>query len=315
MCAILANISHGDEVIIPSYTFVSTANAFARQGARIVFVDSTSDSPNMDTAQVSSMITPRTKAIVVVHYGGIACDMESIIRVAQRHQLVVIEDAAHGLGSCLRGQPLGAFGHLATFSFHETKNITSGEGGMLVVNDPVFDDRADIIWEKGTNRKAFYSGEVDKYNWLDVGSSFLPSEITAAFLLAQLESMTSIQEKRMAIWNRYLTGLDSLQKRGLLKLAYVPDFATPNGHIFYMVCDSLTTRNSLLSFLNKHGISAVFHYQSLHASPFIKGRQSVQQLPWSDHYSNCLIRLPLFPDLTLEDQNCVIQVIYDFYAA
>ena len=237
MCAILLDIRIGDEVIIPSYTFVSTANAFVLRGAKVVFVDSRSDHPNIDANQIEPLITKRTKAIVVVHYAGIACDLDAILKLSEKHSLFVVEDAAQAVESFYKGKPLGSIGHLAAFSFHETKNIISGEGGMLVLNDSSFILRAEIIREKGTNRSAFFRGEIDKYGWVDIGSSFLPSEIIAAFLFAQLENMNKIQAKRKFSWETYHDSLKPLAAKGYFKTPHIPSYATNNAHIYYIVCN------------------------------------------------------------------------------
>jgi dTDP-4-amino-4,6-dideoxygalactose transaminase len=305
MCAILANIGPGDEVIIPSYTFVSTALAFVRQGAKIVFADSNSQNPNIDVSGIEALITPRTKALVPVHYAGIACDMDVIMKLADKYNLIVIEDAAQAVDSYYKGTPLGSIGHMAAFSFHETKNINAGEGGMLVINDERFLNRAEIIWEKGTNRAEFFRGEVNKYGWVDTGSSFLPSEIIAAYLYAQIENIDDIQLKRRKIWELYFEGFQDIKKAGI-QLPFIPDYATNNGHMFYLVCSDLRQRTYLIEQLKNMGIYAVFHYQSLHKSPFYSSRHDGREIPVSDMYSDCLVRLPLHYDLTEEDVNLII---------
>lgn len=315
MAAILLDIKSGDEVIMPSYTFVSTANAFILRGATIKFVDSRTDHPGMDESKVAALITEKTKAIVVVHYAGVACDMDVIMDVAKRNNIFVVEDAAQAIEAYYKGKPLGSFGDLAAFSFHETKNISCGEGGMLVVNNEKFLARAEIIWEKGTNRNAFFRGEVDKYGWVDIGSSFLPSELNAAFLFAQLENMDGIQEKRKNIWNYYHEKLQRLGNKHLIKLINIPDFASNNAHMYYLLTDSLIQRDSLLAFLKKNDIYAVFHYQSLHASPYFTSKHDGRVLPNCDRYGDCLIRLPLFHSLTEEEQNKVITTIEAYYEA
>jgi dTDP-4-amino-4,6-dideoxygalactose transaminase len=311
MAAILLDIQPGDEVIMPSYTFVSTANAFVLRGAKIVFADSMELNPNMDATIIESLITPKTKAIVPVHYAGIACDMDAIMDLATKYNLFVVEDAAQAIDSYYTGKdgikkPLGGIGHLAAFSFHETKNIISGEGGMLVVNDTQFAQRAEIIWEKGTNRSAFFRGEVDKYGWVDVGSSFLPSEIVAAFLWAQLEHLEEIQNKRKSIWNQYWEGLKGLQEKGILKLPVVPDYATNNAHMFYVVCKNLEDRTALIEGLKKENIHGVFHYLSLHKSPFYQTKHDERELPNTDFYSDTLVRLPMYYELEERDINKII---------
>ncbi len=311
MCALLLDIKPGDEVIMPSYTFVSTANAFVLRGAQIVFCDSREDHPGMDESKIEGLITSKTKAIVPVHYAGVACDMDVIMDIANRHGVFVVEDAAQAIDSYYKGKPLGSIGHLAAFSFHETKNIISGEGGLLAVNDERFVARSEIIWEKGTNRSAFWRGEVDKYGWVDIGSSFLPSELTAAFLWAQLEELESIQNKRKAIWNQYnalLQGVDNNQ----LKLPVLPDYSTNNAHMFYLVCANKKIREHLILHLKAKGINAVFHYLSLHKSPYYEQKYKGQELPIADRYSECLVRLPFFVDLSDEEINSVIYEIISF---
>jgi len=313
MSAILIDIQPGDEVIVPSYTFVSSANAFVLRGAKIIFADSESETPNIDAGKVESLITPKTKAIIVVHYAGIACDMDRIMGIARRRNLFVIEDAAQAIESSYKGKPLGGIGNLSAFSFHETKNVISGEGGLLVVNDERFVKRSEIIWEKGTNRSAFFRGEVDKYNWVDIGSSFLPSEIIAAFLFAQLEHLDEIQKRRISLWNAYYRGLKLLSDNGFIKLPFIPDYATNNGHMFYILCRSLNERTRLISHLKKNGIHAVFHYLPLHKSPFYAGKYNPPELPRADYYAEHLLRLPLFYELTLDEIGEIVQCIFQFY--
>jgi len=303
MAAILANVGPGDEIIMPSYTFVSTANAFVRQGARIVFCDSRPDHPGIDESKIESLITPKTKAIVPVHYAGVASDMGLIMDIAKRHNLIVIEDAAHAIESYVdlpdgSRKRLGSVGHLGTFSFHETKNISSGEGGLLIINDPNLAARAEIIWEKGTNRAAFFRGEVDKYSWVDVGSSFLPADIIAAFLWAQLENLHHIQKRRIQVWNRYATALKIWASSLQIQLPAVPDFATLNGHMFYLILPNSDLREQFISHLRKAGIQAVSHYLSLHKSAFYADKHRQEELPESDRYTDCLVRLPLFYTLS-----------------
>ncbi|HUN01304.1 MAG TPA: dTDP-4-amino-4,6-dideoxygalactose transaminase [Niabella sp.] len=309
MAALLIDIQPGDEVIIPSYTFVSTANAFALRGAKIVFADSTSFNPNINADLLESLITPKTKAIVPVHYAGIACDMDTIMAIANKHKLWVVEDAAQAVDSFYKGKPLGGIGHLAAFSFHETKNIISGEGGMLVINDERFVKKAEIIREKGTNRSAFFRGEVDKYGWVSLGSSFLPSEIISAFLYAQIEHLDQIQAKRTELWNRYWEGLyEPLHTRGIQFPQFI-EGATNNAHMFYLVCKTLDQRTALLEKLKEAGIWAVFHYLSLHKSPYFHGKHSGSELPWSDYYTDRLVRLPLFYELKENEQDQITATI------
>lgn len=301
MAAILCDIQPGDEVIVPSYTFVSSALAFVRQGAKIIFADSCVDNPNIDADQIEALITPKTKVIVPVHYAGIACDMDKIMDIACRHNLLVVEDAAQAIDSYYKGRPLGSIGHLATFSFHETKNIISGEGGMLVINDEHFTRRAEIIWEKGTNRAEFFRGEVNKYGWVDTGSSFLPSEIIAAFLYAQLENLDVIQDKRKGLWNCYYQQLKPLSDKGLFSLPNIPLYATNNAHMFYLICNDLEERTKLIKDLKDNGILAVFHYLSLHNSDYYKGKHDSRELLNCDKFADCLVRLPLYYELENED--------------
>lgn len=313
MSSILINIEPGDEVIMPSYTFVSTANAFVLRGAKIVFADSLPDHPNMDTSKLEELITNKTKAIVPVHYAGMACEMDEIMALAEKYNLYVVEDAAQAIDSFYKGKPLGSIGHLATFSFHETKNIISGEGGMLVVNDEDLFERSEIIWEKGTNRSAFFRGEVNKYGWVDVGSSYLPSEVVAAFLYAQLENLDDIQNKRKDIWNTYYSGLSNLNDKGMLKLPIIPDGATNNAHMFYVVCENYEKRSALIAHLKSKEIMSVFHYLSLHKSSFYENKHDGRELILSDYYESHLLRLPFFYDITKEEQECVIREINQFY--
>ncbi|MES2837192.1 MAG: dTDP-4-amino-4,6-dideoxygalactose transaminase [Bacteroidota bacterium] len=313
MAAILIDIKEGDEVIAPSYTFVSTVNAFVLRGAKIIFIDSTPENPNMDVSKIESLITPKTKAIVPVHYAGIACDMDAIMAIANKHNIFVIEDAAQAIDSFYKGKPLGSIGHLAAFSFHETKNIISGEGGMLVINDELFVKRAEIIREKGTNRSSFFRGEVDKYGWVDIGSSFLPSDIIAAFLFAQLENLDQIQAKRKQIWNLYKENLTELETQNKIQLPLIPDYATNNAHMFYIVCKNLNERSALIEHLKANKINAVFHYLSLHKSPFYEKIHGDKQMPLSDMYTDCLVRLPFYYELTTEDVNLICKTILDFY--
>ena len=317
MAAILAYIKEGDEVIVPSFTFVSTALAFVRQGADIVFADSYSNNPNIDADQIEALITEKTKAIVVVHYAGVACDMDKIMSIANKHGIIVIEDAAQAIDSYYISKDgtkkaLGSIGHLSAFSFHETKNIISGEGGMLCINDDRFIQRAEIIWEKGTNRSQFFRGEVDKYSWVDTGSSFLPSEIISAFLWAQIENMRDIQDKRIKIWKRYYEGLSSFEPVSIkkAKLPLIPEYATNNAHMFYLVCDNVDDRTRFIQHLKDKGILSVFHYLSLHKSSYYeKYSTRKSELPNSDMFSDCLVRLPLFYELTDEQVEYIINTI------
>lgn len=317
MCALLLNIEPGDEVIMPSFTFVSTALAFVRQGAVIRFVDSQTDNPNMDETQIEALINPKTKAIVVVHYAGVACNMKRIAQIAQKHDIYLIEDAAQAIDSYYNDGdskiPLGRLGHLSCFSFHETKNIQCGEGGMLCINDEQFVKRAEILWEKGTNRAEFFRGAVNKYGWVDVGSSFLPSEIVSSFLFAQLENLERIQNRRVEIWNLYFSLLKPLSDRGFFTIQSWPETATNNGHMFYLICRSLDERSKLIAHLKAQGILAVFHYLSLHQSPFYAEKHDGRALPQSDFYSDCLVRLPLFFELSDSQIAQICNEIHHFF--
>lgn len=313
MSAILIDIGPGDEVIIPSYTFVSSANAFVLRGAKVVFADSEESTPNMDANKVEALITERTKAIIAVHYAGVACDMDKLNDLAKRYNLFLIEDAAQAIDSYYNGRVLGSIGHLAAFSFHETKNINSGEGGLLVINDERFVRRSEIIWEKGTNRSAFFRGEANKYGWVDIGSSFLPSELNAAFLYAQLEEIDSIQAKRLEIWKNYYNAFLPLSQSGKVRLPHIPDYATNNAHMFYLVCSSPEERDRLLAFLKSKGILAVFHYLSLHQSEFYKGKHDDRILQWSDYYADHLVRLPFYVSLTKTEQAFIVDSVKSFY--
>ena len=320
MCAMLCGLQPGDEVIVPSYTFVSTALAFLREGAKVVFADSMQRNPNLDAETIESLVTPRTRVIVPVHYAGVACDMDAIMAVAKKHNLLVVEDAAQAINSYytsnVRHQtlPLGGIGHLAAFSFHETKNVTAGgEGGLLVVNDGQFLRRAEILWEKGTNRAEFFRGAVNKYGWVDMGSSFLPAEINAAFLWAQLENLDTIQQKRIALWKRYYEHLSQMQNVSF-SLPDLPDYATNNAHLFYITFPTLDERTAFIQFLKEHNISCVFHYLSLHASPFYRDKHDGRVLPECDRYADTLVRLPMYYELTFDDIDRICDTIRMFYA-
>ena len=317
MAAILADLKEGDEVIVPSFTFVSTAIAFIRQRAKIVFADSYSDNPNMDADKIESLITTKTKAIVPVHYAGVACDMDKIMALASKYNLLVIEDAAQAIDSFYTSKDgsvkaLGSIGHLAAFSFHETKNIVSGEGGMLAINDEQFIHRAEIIWEKGTNRAEFFRGEINKYGWVDIGSSFLPSEVISAFLWAQIENIEDIQLKRIQLWNTYYEGLNKLELKKI-KLPTIPDFATNNGHMFYICLENIEQREKLIALLKQNGFHAVFHYISLHSSTYYNDKHDGRKLVNSDNFTNTLLRLPMFYELNETDIITIVQLIQKFH--
>jgi dTDP-4-amino-4,6-dideoxygalactose transaminase len=313
MAAILINTKEGDEIIMPSYTFVSTSNAFVLRGAKIVFADSKSDHPNIDVSKIEALITSKTKAIVPVHYGGLACDMDEIMALAEKYNLFVIEDAAQAIDSYYKGKPLGSIGHLAAFSFHETKNIISGEGGMLVINDDQFIDRAEIIREKGTNRSKFYRGEVDKYGWIDIGSSFLPSDIIAAFLFAQLENLDRIQEKRKQIWNSFHEKLADSRNKGNFKYLEINENQTNNGHLFALILNSLEERTALIDFMRKEEVMPVFHYLSLHKSPYYQDKHDGRALENCDRFADTLLRLPFYHDLTGEEIEKIALLVSHFF--
>lgn len=311
MCAMLCNLKPGEEVIIPSYTFVSTALAFLREGAKVIFADSSSENPNMEVEQIEPLITKKTKVIVVVHYAGVACDMDSIMDLAKTHKLLVVEDAAHSIDSYYKGRPLGSIGNLGAFSFHETKNISSGEGGMCVINDERFIRRSEIIWEKGTNRAEFYRGMVNKYGWCDMGSSFLPSEFNAAYLWAQLEQLDNIQNRRKHIWQKYYDGLNG-KIGNEVKLAYIPAYATNNAHMFYLLCPSLKYRTALMKFLKENEVQTTFHYLPLHSSKYYQNKHDGRVLPNCDKYGDCLLRLPLFYELSDIEIDKIVKLIVAF---
>lgn len=312
MCTLLLDIKPGDEVIIPSYTFVSTALAFVRQGAKVIFADSESDTPNLDVTKLEALITDKTRVIVPVHYAGVAVDMDTIMELASKYNLFVVEDAAQAIDSFYKGRPLGTIGHLSAFSFHETKNIIAGEGGLLGINDERFLERAEIIWEKGTNRASFFRGEVNKYGWVDIGSSFLPSETTAAFLYAQLENINDIQLTRISLWNSYFEKLKPL--KGKISLPKIPAYATCNAHMFYIICNSAEERNRLIQTLKDNGIYSVFHYLSLHKSPYyLENFTERPVLEESDKYTDTLLRLPMFYELKEEDIIKITNIILEFY--
>jgi dTDP-4-amino-4,6-dideoxygalactose transaminase len=313
MAAVLCNLHPGDEVIAPSYTFVSTPNAFALHRAKIVFADSSEHHPNIDPEKIEELITDKTRAIVLVHYGGVACDMDRIMDIAGNYGLTVIEDAAHSIDSYFKGKALGSIGHFGTFSFHETKNLISGEGGMLAVNDTKYSDRAEIIWEKGTNRAAFHRGEVKKYEWVDVGSSYLPSEVMAAILHAQLMSIKSIQKKRKEIWESYHHKLLPLHEQGIIKLPLIPDYASNNGSMFYIMTRDLEERTKLLKYLARNNIHAVFHYLPLHTSPYYKNKHDGRELPNAVRFAETIVRLPFYYELGQREIDYVVDKVGRFY--
>lgn len=314
MTSLLCDIAPGDEVILPSYTFVSTANAFALRGAKLVFADSMPDIPNIDPGEIKKLITEKTKAIVVVHYGGIACMMDEIMAIAKVHGIFVIEDAAQAVDSYYKSKPLGSIGDFGAFSFHETKNVICGEGGMITVNRDDMTKRAEIIREKGTNRAAFFRAEVEEYNWVDIGSSFLPSEINAAYLWGQLEHLGEIQEKRLLLWNTYYERLKHLEDKGFIQLPVIPAYASNNAHIFYFITRSQQERTELAEYLKLNDVVAVFHYLSLHRSPYYAQKHGRRKLPNADMYSDRLLRLPIFFEMNLEMVETVISLTERFFS-
>lgn len=309
LVAILLDIQPGDEVIVPSYTFVSTANAFVLRGAKIVFVDIRPDTMNIDEMKIEAAVTSKTKAIVPVHYAGVACEMDVIMNIAMKYSLFVVEDAAQGMMSTYKGKPLGTIGHLGTYSFHETKNYTSGgEGGLLLINNDKFISRAEIIREKGTNRSKFFRGMVDKYTWVDIGSSLLPSEIQSAYLYAQLEAATEINNFRLTIWNDYYDAFKFAEKDGLMNLPIVPDKARHNAHMFYLKLKNIEQRTSFINLMSSRGVMCVFHYIPLHTSPagLIFG-SFLEEDCHTTRESECLVRLPIYFNMTPEDKNKIIE--------
>ncbi len=313
MSAILLDIKSGDEIIVPSYTFTSTVNAFLLRGAKIVFADSEALTPNISTESLESLISPKTKAIVPVHYAGVACNMEALLALSKKYGIYLIEDAAQCIDAFYKGKALGSLGNMGTFSFHGTKNITSGEGGMLVINDKGFEKRAEFVFHKGTNRSAFNRGETNKYEWVDIGSSYTPSEITGAFLWAQLESLNDIQNKRKEIWTTYYALLKPLQDKNFIQLNFVPDYAQHNAHIFYIILKDADTRTRLTKYLQQQGISAHSHYLALHKSPFFKNSYKGSALPNSERYEDCLLRLPLYNGLTKTETTFISETIIQFF--
>lgn len=313
MSALLAGIGPGDEVIMPSYTFTSTANAFVLRGGVPVFVDIRPDTLNLDETLIERAVTPRTKAVVPVHYAGVACEMDPILELARRRGLMVIEDAAQGYGSTYRGRPLGALGELGCLSFHETKNVISGEGGALLVNDAALADRAEVIREKGTNRSAFFRGQVDKYTWVDVGSSYLPGELIAAFLWAQLQQGQDITRRRLGVWNHYHAGLAELEQRGWIRRPIVPEHCSHNAHMYYVLLPSLAARQEVIRRMREAGVSPVFHYVPLHSSPAgLRFGRAATPMVHTDALSERLLRLPLWIGV---DRDRVLQVFQDACAA
>jgi dTDP-4-amino-4,6-dideoxygalactose transaminase len=313
MSGVLLDLEPGDEVIVPSFTFVSTINAYVLRGAKPVFIDVRPDTLNLDETQLESLITDRTRAVVPVHYGGVGCEMDAIMEIANAHNVTVIEDNAHGLFGAYKGQQLGTFGAMATQSFHETKNLTSGEGGALLINDAQYVERAEIIREKGTDRSRFLRGQVDKYTWVDIGSSYLPSDILAAFLYAQLEEREAIQKKRELVWQRYREGLGGWANAQGVTIPYVPEHCDQSFHLFYLLLPAEDKRNEFIAYMSNNGMGAVFHYLPLHISPMgqhFGGEQG--DCPVTEDVSGRLVRLPFYTDLSAEEQARVIETVCAF---
>lgn len=316
MAAILCDLQPGDEVILPSFTFSSTATAFQMVGARLVFVDVRPDTMNIDETKIEAAITDKTRVIVPVHYAGVACEMDAIMDIARRHDLFVVEDAAQGVMSTYKGRALGTIGHFGCYSFHETKNYSMGEGGAILINEPGFVERAEIIREKGTNRQRFFRGQVDKYTWVDRGSSYLPSDLNAAYLWAQLEHADEINDDRLATWDFYWNGLVPLAEKGLIELPYIPEGCVHNAHMFYIKCRDLDERTALIVYLKKHGVWATFHYVPLHSSPagLMFGRFAGEDR-YTTSESNRLVRLPMYYGLAEADRTHVVESVRGFFDA
>lgn len=315
LAALLLDIKKSDEVIIPAYTYVSTANAFELRGAKLRLCDSAADTPNIDLQKLEALITPKTKAIVVIHYGGISVDMYRLKEIARKHNVFLIEDAAHAIDAYYDSRRLGSFGDLSTFSFHETKNITSGQGGVLLINNKEFVERARILRDCGTNRHNFHLGLVDKYTWIDVGSVYNLSELNCAYLYPQLANIEFITQKRKQLWNNYRDGLSRLQKKGLFQFPFVSDLCEHNAHIFYIILKSRKERDSLLLYLKEQGITATFHYSGLHQCPYYQGKYKRIKLPNAEKFSGSLLRLPLYFDLSFEQQAYILECIGDYFEA
>ena len=313
LAVLLADIREGDEVILPSYTFVSTANAFALRGAKLIYCDIREDNLNIDETKIEELITKKTKAIVPVHYAGVACEMDTIMEIAKRHDLIVIEDAAQGVDAMYKDRYLGTIGDFGCYSFHETKNFSSGEGGAISINDEKYVKRAEIIREKGTNRSQFFRGEVDKYTWVDIGSSYLPSDINAAVLYSQFGNIEKINQKRKTIYERYYNGLAELQARGILRLPIVNDYAKTNYHMFYIILNSEQERDGLMYYLKDNGINSVFHYIPLHESPYSRSRYGTFNLPMTEDLSKRLLRLPIYYSLDLEEVDYIVGKIFSYF--
>jgi len=311
--ALLLNIGLGDEVIIPSYAFVTTANAFANRGAKIVFADSRPDHPSIDETQIEKLITSKTKAIVALHYGGVSCEMDMLKAIADEHSIHLIEDNAQGIGSYYKGRPLGGIGTLGALSFHETKNIHCGEGGAILINEPELISRAEIVWDMGTNRKEFQDGKANSYGWVDQGSSFYPSEFNAAFLLAQIAEIDKINAARLVSWGAYFEAFMDLEHQEKIERPKIPSFANHNGHTFYLLVESQLVRDNLITHLAQMGISATFHFQSLHRSKYWLKNHLALEFTNANRFSECLVRLPLFYGLTKENQEAIVEEVKTFF--
>ena len=311
---LLCDLKPGDEVILPSYTFSSTANAFAIYGAKLVFVDIRPDTMNIDETKIEAAITEKTRAIIVVHYAGVACEMDTIMNIAKRHNLLVVEDAAQGVMSKYKGKYLGTIGDMGCYSFHETKNYSMGEGGAIIINNPEYIERAEILREKGTNRSKFYRGQVDKYTWVDIGDSFLPSELNAAYLWGQLEMAEEINDNRLNVWNRFYNAFKPLEEAGKVELPFIPTDCVHNAHMFYLKCKDLNERTTFISFMKEKGVQCVFHYSPLHSAPAgLKYGRFVGEDKYTTKESERLVRLPMYYGMTEEEQKAVIDSVLDFF--
>ncbi len=315
MAALLMDLKPGNEVILPSFTFVSTTSPFILRGAKLVFADSRPDHPNMDMDKIEELITNKTRVLVVMHYGGVAVNMDKVMALAEKYNLIVLEDVAHAIDSYYKDKPLGTFGDFATFSFHETKNVSSGEGGLLVVNNEKFIEQADIVWEKGTNRIAFEEGKVDKYEWVGLGASYMPSDMIAGMLYAQLENIEDIQHKRIQIWERYYDKLKVLEEKGLAKVPFIPDYATNNGHLFYLLLKDKEQRDALIKFMDDNHVMTVFHYLPLHNSPYFINQHDGRPLPNAERFADTIIRLPFFYELPLMIVDMIADKVIEFFEA
>ena len=311
---LLCDLKPGDEVILPSYTFSSTANAFAIYGAKLVFVDIRPDTMNIDETKIEAAITDKTRAIIVVHYAGVACEMDTIMDIAKRHNLLVVEDAAQGVMSKYKGKYLGTIGDMGCYSFHETKNYSMGEGGAIIINNPEYIERAEILREKGTNRSKFYRGQVDKYTWVDIGDSFLPSELNAAYLWGQLELAEEINDNRLKVWNRFYNAFKPLEEAGKVELPFIPTDCVHNAHMFYLKCKDLNERTAFISFMKEKGVQCVFHYIPLHSAPAgLKYGRFVGEDKYTTKESERLVRLPMYYGMTEEEQKAVIDSVLDYF--